>query len=113
MSIKNDDPVKWLRPCRATMYVRNVPIEVTGRFHRWADNFVEFDSGPGNYTEALVELDDGRVVSCIADSVRFLDRGAGDLGARRAVLKISVSTKPSREPRRTLSFSGSETPRAG
>lgn len=70
----NEEPVKGLRPCKATTYVKRAPIEVTGRFHRWATNYQEFEEGPGNYTEALVELDDGRIVSCIADSVRFLDR---------------------------------------
>lgn len=70
----NDAPVRGLRPCKGTTYVRGAPVEVTGRFHRWAENYEEFETGPGNYTQALVELDDGRVVGCIAESVRFLDR---------------------------------------
>lgn len=70
----DDGPVKSLRPCKATAYVRGVPVEVTGRFHRWGEGYEEFESGPGNFTQALVELDDGRVVGCIAESVWFLDR---------------------------------------
>jgi len=34
---------------------------VTGRFHCWGSGYEEFDSGPGNYTVAIVELEDGSI----------------------------------------------------
>ncbi len=64
-----------LRPCVALHYEKNRAIEVRGGFHGFFPNYQEFENGAGNYTEALVEKDDGTVVACVADSVRFLDRG--------------------------------------
>lgn len=36
-------------------------------------NYEEFESGPGNYTVAIVELPDGRIVMPVADDIVFLD----------------------------------------
>lgn len=71
---RNDEPVKTLRPCRATLYEKGQAKEVIGRFHMWGSNYEEFDNGPGNFTTAIIELDDGRVVICPAETVRFCDR---------------------------------------
>ncbi len=71
----NDEPVKALRPCKAATWVKNEKKEVTGRFHRWASDYQEFEDGPGNFTVALVETDDGKIVACAAETVQFLDRG--------------------------------------
>lgn len=49
-------------------------IPVEGMFHQWASDFIEFETGPGNYTVALIELDDGRIVKGAADTVVFLDQ---------------------------------------
>ncbi len=68
-------PVDQLRPCRACYYKQGRMVEVTGVFHRWGVNYEEFEDGPGNYTTALVEDDDGLVYECVAGSVQFLDRG--------------------------------------
>lgn len=71
---RNDEPVKSLRPCKATLYENGEAKEVAGRFHLWGSNYEEFEPGPGNFTTAIIELDDGRVVSCLAETVKFLDR---------------------------------------
>lgn len=42
-------------------------------FHQWGTNYEEFESGPGNYTVAIVELPDGRIVMPVADDIVFLD----------------------------------------
>lgn len=63
-----------LRPCRAATYHNGQKIPVRGWFHMWASDFEEFDAGPGNQTVAIVEQDDGNVVTCPPDTVRFLDR---------------------------------------
>ncbi|WP_017346153.1 hypothetical protein [Pantoea sp. A4] len=46
---------------------------VTGKFHQWGIAFEEFETGPGNYTVAIVELPDGTITTHIPDFVRFLD----------------------------------------
>lgn len=73
--VQNDVPVENLRPCKALVYDRGEAKEVFGRFHRWGENYEEFETGPGNFSVAIIELDDGRVVSCNAETVQFLDRG--------------------------------------
>ena len=74
----NDEPVQNLRPCKAATWVKSVKKEVTGRFHKWASDYQEFDSGPGNFTVALIETDDGKIVACAAETVQFLDRDGGE-----------------------------------
>ena len=44
-----------------------------GRFHQWAGEYEEFESGPGNYTVALVEYSDGSIGTVMPDCIRFLD----------------------------------------
>jgi sugar lactone lactonase YvrE len=43
------------------------------RFHQWANEYEEFESGPGNYTVALVEYADGSIGTVMPDCIRFLD----------------------------------------
>lgn len=73
-------PTEGLRPCRAAYYDRGTMVEVFGLFHHWGINFMEFEAGPGNYTTALVEAENGKVYECAAGSVQFLDRGSRDEG---------------------------------
>lgn len=75
---RNDEPVERLRPCEAITYEKGNAEKVQGRFHGWGSNYEEFEMGPGNFTTAIIELDDGRVVGCPAETVRFLDRMSGD-----------------------------------
>lgn len=65
-----------LRPCRATRYYKGETYEVKGWFHGWAADFEEFEAGPGNVTLAIIEQEDGSVVTCQPDTVQFLDGGA-------------------------------------
>lgn len=44
---------------------------INGRFHQFGSNYDEFDSGPGNYTTAIVELEDGQLVEAIVSSIKF------------------------------------------
>lgn len=75
--VRNDEPVKDLRPCKAVVYEKGEARTVVGRYHRWGNNYEEFDGGPGNFTTAIIELDDGRIVSCPAETVQFFDRDRG------------------------------------
>lgn len=65
-----------LRPCRAISYKKEKAEDVLGYFHRWGVNYEEFETGPGNFTTAIIETFDGSVVSCPAETVQFLDREA-------------------------------------
>lgn len=67
-------PVKNLRRCEASFYQNGELRPIIGRFHGWFSDFMEFENGPGNYTVALVEMDDGCVKSCAPNTVKFLDR---------------------------------------
>lgn len=60
--------------CNGALSGRWKVIPVEGLFHQWASDFMEFETGPGNYTVALIELDDGRIVKGVADTVVFLDK---------------------------------------
>ena len=44
-----------------------------GKFHGWGSDYEEFESGPGNYTVAIVELPDGKVETVPPYLIRFLD----------------------------------------
>lgn len=50
-----------------------------GIFHQWGSNYEEFESGAGNYSVAIVELPDGKVIMPCADSIQFTDDGGGNL----------------------------------
>lgn len=45
-----------------------------GTFHQWGNDFEEFEDGPGNYTVAIVELPDGKVVTPNAKDIQFIDK---------------------------------------
>ncbi len=44
------------------------------RFHQWGLNYEDSENGPGNYSTAIVEFDDGTVDNVPAELVQFLDR---------------------------------------
>lgn len=44
-----------------------------GYFHQWGCNYEEFETGAGNFSTAIVELPDGKVVMPVADDIQFLD----------------------------------------
>lgn len=43
-----------------------------GLFHQWANSYEEFESGPGNYTIALVEIEDGTIVEVLPCNIKFI-----------------------------------------
>lgn len=47
-------------------------VEGEGNFHQWAASYVEFETGPGNFTFAIVEKDDGTIVDPTPSEVQFL-----------------------------------------
>jgi len=66
-----------MRRCKAVMWDVGNQIPVEGLFHQWGNQYEDCgDAGVANYTVALIELDDGRIVEGIPDTVVFLDREA-------------------------------------
>lgn len=43
------------------------------KFHQWGAEYEEFDTGPGNYTVAIVELEDGTIKTIPPNWVKFED----------------------------------------
>lgn len=52
-----------------------VPAE-TGMFHAWGVEYQEFEAGPGNFSVAIIEFEDGKVETFSVPQVRFIDGGA-------------------------------------
>ena len=44
-----------------------------GWFHEWGTDYEEFESGPGPYSVAIVEFDDGSVGLVYPMQMRFLE----------------------------------------
>jgi hypothetical protein len=42
-----------------------------GLFHQWAFAYEEFETGPVNYTVALVELPNGEVIQVLPSNLKF------------------------------------------
>lgn len=45
-----------------------------GLFHKWGNNYEEFEVGPGNYIVAIVELDNGIIVEVLPKNIKFDDK---------------------------------------
>ena len=45
-------------------------------FHQFGVDYEEFQSGAGNFSTAIIELADGKVIQVRADHIRFIDGGA-------------------------------------
>ncbi|MCP4677746.1 MAG: hypothetical protein GY854_19955 [Deltaproteobacteria bacterium] len=44
-------------------------------FHGWGVEYEEFECGPGNYTIAIVEFDDGTVGTVVPSLIKFQRHG--------------------------------------
>lgn len=63
-----------VRKCKAMIWVDRKQVPVEGLFHRWGQQYEDCgDAGIGNYTTAIIELDDGRVVEAAPDTVVFTE----------------------------------------
>ena len=47
--------------------------EMEGVFHQWGYAYEEFESGPGNYTVAIVEDNEGRIHEILPSKIIFID----------------------------------------
>jgi len=44
-----------------------------GKFHQWGLEILEFDSGGASYTVAIVEKQDGTIITTIPTMIQFLN----------------------------------------
>jgi len=49
-------------------------------FHAFGVNYEEFESGPGNFSTAIVEFPDGKVQNVPVGMVRFIDAALTEKG---------------------------------
>lgn len=52
---------------------RNIKGVVTGKFHQWGADYEEFDTGTGNYSVAIVELDGGLIKTFLPTDIKFVE----------------------------------------
>jgi len=62
-----------MRKCIAKYLNEGSWVWIEGWFHTWAPWYDEYENGPGNYMEALVEENNGQMRRCYVDSVKFTD----------------------------------------
>ena len=66
-----------MRKCKGTQLINKdgqwVNEKFEGLFHEWGTDYEEFESGPGNYSVAIVELPDGRIITPRPNDIQFLD----------------------------------------
>ena len=48
----------------------------TAIFHQFGVDYEEFESGPGNFSTAIIELDDGTVKNVPVRNIAFIDEEA-------------------------------------
>jgi hypothetical protein len=46
----------------------------TGDFVQYGISYEDFENGPGMYTTAIVEMNDGTVKNVYVENIRFLDK---------------------------------------
>jgi hypothetical protein len=57
---------------RVRVYRVDKTLVGEGTFHQWGCNYNEFDSGPGNFTTAIVEMEDGTVKNIDCELIEFI-----------------------------------------
>lgn len=63
----------WVQPTMETRGHWQVVEPVVAKFHQFGSAYEEFESGPGNYTVAIIEMADGTVQSVPPTDIRFID----------------------------------------
>ena len=67
---------KWERK-EGKSHVERVFVS-NGIFHQWGCDYDEFESGPGNYSTAIVEMPDGKVKNVRVELIEFVQAQKGD-----------------------------------
>jgi hypothetical protein len=51
---------------------KTIETKVDGLFHQWGSEYEEFETGAGNYSVALIELDDGTIEAFLPQLIKFI-----------------------------------------
>ena len=46
-------------------------------FHQWGVDYEEFEAGPGNYSTAIIEREDGTVENVPVEMIQFIENRGG------------------------------------
>lgn len=69
-----------MRKCKGKYYDSGKIIDFElGYFHQWGCNYEEFESGAGNYSVAIVELPNGKMVTLLVNNIEFLEPTVFDM----------------------------------
>lgn len=78
--IGSNERMENMRKCKGSYAVYNekthryeMEVFEKGVFHQWGCSYEEFETGIGNFTVAVVELPDGKVIMPAADRIQFID----------------------------------------
>jgi len=63
----------WIQPSEGVRGHWKPTEPVAAKFHQFGSAYEEFESGPGNYSVAIVEMPDGTVQALALSDIRFLD----------------------------------------
>ena len=79
-----------MRMCKAEKWENGKRVPVEGMFHQWAPEYEDCgEAGIANFTVTLIELDDGRIVEGIPDTVVFKTSGMyGYRNIARRLMKL-------------------------
>lgn len=64
---------RWTRSKDNTQNIKETTSMIAW-FHQWGVNYEEFETGPGNFSVAIVEDAHGKVHTFPADRITFLDK---------------------------------------
>lgn len=64
---------EWVQPSLGVAGHWKAIEPVAAKFHQFGSAYEEFEAGPGNYTVAIVEMEDGSVQGVPFDHIRFTD----------------------------------------
>jgi len=52
---------------------RTLKCVLNGVFHQWGAGYEEFETGPGNFTVAIVEMEDGEIKEFMPTDIKFIE----------------------------------------
>lgn len=51
---------------------RLISTDETGYWHQWGCNYEEFETGPGNFSTAIIEMPNGVVRNIPVEQIKFI-----------------------------------------
>lgn len=61
---------EWKKGKSGQVHYDKVPVG-NGTFHKWGCDYEEFETGPGNYSTAIIEMPDGAVKNVPVELIVF------------------------------------------